>query len=343
MALPSSPLQLPCSPCSSVLAAETLTPPSSPPRVVSSTKPSITQHQTNAFSVLGKRKAPLSDGDNNARPQKRATALEVTKLRNDSLTQMHLSLGQKIEKRCKECGMVYIACSAEDRSLHDQYHNQLNNGYDAGAQFLAKSISTTILGTAPSGDTMCVVTRNDPPWRRKHARNVLDIITKTLGACEISDEELWRAPKDDHAHFELWMYMRGSRCIAAALVELPQHRARRVIVDKNGIAGKEGMSAMERLRQRRSDAAKQVNAPLMVSEKTCTAAMGICRIWTAPAFQKQGLAMLMLDSLYHAWSTKPTQTIGGKLNDVAFSQPTAAGTRLARKWFGSHSGWLVYS
>jgi N-acetyltransferase len=66
--------------------------------------------------------------------------------------------------------------------------------------------------------------------------------------------------------------------------------------------------------------------------------MGISRIWVSKCARKQGIAKRLLRFaakrfIYHFNIPK---------EQIAFSQPTESGTRLARKWFGKESGWLVY-
>lgn len=117
--------------------------------------------------------------------------------------------------------------------------------------------------------------------------------------------------------------------------------------------------------------------PLVLSQTRSSAALGICRIWTLPPQRGQGIAIALLDTAlewYNDHVNFMKQELGilqqkSKFDDadgkalapklplaeekmrtlksidkkeVAFSQPTAAGTKLARKWMGKMGGWKVY-
>ncbi|KAF2169705.1 hypothetical protein M409DRAFT_64748 [Zasmidium cellare ATCC 36951] len=132
--------------------------------------------------------------------------------------------------------------------------------------------------------------------------------------------------------------------------------------------------------QARKDAEKQNlleadKRPIVLSTTKSPAMLGISRIWTSPTHRGQGIAKCLLDkSLAHAKSChhlemtnsimciqnnskstpaqKEARTSAAKQlcdrrmaikeSDVAFSQPTESGARLARRWTGKAYGWLVY-
>jgi N-acetyltransferase len=69
------------------------------------------------------------------------------------------------------------------------------------------------------------------------------------------------------------------------------------------------------------------------------AMLGISRIWTSNLFRKHGIATKLLE-------VARSQFLYGmtiKKEQVAFSQPTESGGRLAKKWFGQREGWHVYT
>lgn len=137
-------------------------------------------------------------------------------------------------------------------------------------------------------------------------------------------------------------------------------------------------SALSALRARRSVIEETVppDQPIELSQKGSLASLGISRIWTSPSHRKRGIATALLDTaLSHhneqvtlhnkgvdnnlvvdpqvvdakeATDTDATPGKPGRLTaeltkgKVAFSQPTVAGARLARKWIGKNYGWLVY-
>lgn len=367
----------------------TSSPPSSPPEFpwesTSNTKdgiPSKTpQSLPSAFSVLGKRK-PLSPTSDNARLNKKPTSASA---RKDSkpLTQMQISLGQEVQKKCKACGMEYIASSEEDRKLHDKYHKQNVEGYDLGKEFLSKSGADSVFKTVRKGDDIVAVDAHDAPWRRKRARAALDVVRRELGAVEIPDKQLWEKDNAEHATLHsssrhtVYMYVRQSRCIGLLLVEQITE-GKKVLEPPKSLSTKDTpanakMSALERLRARRAlqeqEESSAKDQPIRLASKATPARLGISRIWTSPSQRGQGVAKSLLDMAVQHFNesvdrhntaqtsvnrksqeselsvtTQPTSPILEHItkDQIAFSQPTEAGTKLARKWTGKKYGWLVY-
>jgi N-acetyltransferase len=365
-------------------------PPSSPPEFpwdnTSSTKdetplkPSLSIKS--AFSVLGKRKALVSTSDN-ARLTKKPTP-SFTKKDGKLLTQMQISLGQEVQKKCKACGMEYIASSDEDRKLHDMYHKQNLEGYDVGKDFLSKGRLGSVFQTSKKGDEIAAVDGHDTVWRRKRARAALDVVQRELGAVDIPDKQLWDK-ETVHALSEVgssrhtvYMYVRQTKCVGLLLVE---HIAegKKVLEPAKPPSAKDTppstakQSALERLRARRAlqeETEVAVDEPIRIATKSSPAKLGVSRIWTAPTHRGQGIAKALLDQAVQHYNDRvsehnrmksaraepsqvelgvdsPKQAVTDDLGllckeQVAFSQPTDAGAKLARKWNGKNYGWLVY-
>jgi N-acetyltransferase len=121
------------------------------------------------------------------------------------------------------------------------------------------------------------------------------------------------------------------------------------------------------------------NAPLSLSSSKYPAILGVSRIWTSSSHRGQGIAACLLNTAINrhnaqvaveiekreealqglnqerpGWTQNAeekkrldeTYRVGRKIQskaEVAFSHPTDAGTRLARKWFGKAWGWRIYS
>jgi len=335
-----------------------------------------------AFSVLGKRKALVSTSDN-ARLAKKPTP-SFTKKDGKLLTQMQISLGQEVQKKCKACGMEYIASSDEDRKLHDMYHKQNLEGYDVGKDFLSKGRLGSVFKTSKKGDQIAAVDSHDTVWRRKRARAALDVVQRELGAVDIPDKQLWDK-ETLHAMSEVgasrhmvYMYVRQTKCVGLLLVE---HIAdgKRVLEPAKSPSTKDTppstakTSALERLRARRAlqeETEVAVDEPIRIATKSSPAQLGVSRIWTAPTHRGQGIAKTLLDQAVQHYNDRVSEhnrvkgaepeplqidSVADKPNQaktnepellskdqVAFSQPTDAGAKLARKWFGKNYGWLVY-
>jgi N-acetyltransferase len=363
--------------------------------------------ERNVFSVLGKRK--LAPVGGNVMP----TSTKKQRRSDDGKTQMQLHLGQKIQKRCKECGMQYVSSSAEDRELHAKFHKQHTEGVDVGVHFAETAPAGTgigrrvwdVVGEGKEGDKIVLVDCFDKKPRRRKGQEVLEIVQRDLGAVEIAEADIWETPKDDKAEprFRSFLYVREGKCVGFLLVEriteafevLPPKIP---LLDKavakhtppsEEPSAKKKPSALAALQARKlaaeaertqKQAALEVatKKPLVLSETKASAILGICRIWTLPSHRGQGVAISLLDTAvrWHngrvkcmeqelvatkqkaEFETVDSKALAQKIagleekmsglkrierkTQVAFSQPTAAGTKLARKWMERMSGWCVY-
>jgi len=336
-------------------------PPSSPPgfpweQDYAGAKPEPNTRTSSAFTVLGKRKA-LGDTSNNVRPAKKAST-PSTKAPKVAMTQMQLSLGQEVRKRCKTCGMEYTLSSAEDRTLHDKYHKQNTEGYDVGKDFFRNAAHGPLFVRGPSGDVICRVDANDRQGRKTRCQAVLEIVQRELGAVEIDAQSLWDKSKSCHRSY---LYLRGTRCVGYILVE-DIKEARVVVYPGPPVpwAPRKTSGASAALTERRRAAAvafaRAESARIDFASTPCQAELGVSRIWTSSSCRRQNIATALLDVALadHSRSSKPINAVQGdgglgvttkqppSKDIVAFSQPTESGTRLARKWSGKLFGWKVY-
>ena len=251
-----------------------------------------------------------------------------------------------------------------------------------GKDFLSKGRSGSVFKTSRKGDEIAAVDGHDNTWRRKRARAALDVVQRELGAVDIPDKQLWdrdtvhAMSKAGASRHTVYMYVRQSKCVGLLLVEHITE-GKKVLEPARPQSEKDTpstakTSALERLRARRAlqedtDVAGQ---PIRVATKSSPARLGISRIWTAPTHRSQGIAKLLLDQAMEHYNERvsehnrlkktganPLQEISVvdktkhastenlepiSKDQVAFSQPTDVGAKLARKWTGKKYGWLVY-
>nr|POF02258.1 n-acetyltransferase eso1 [Quercus suber] len=322
-----------------------------------------------AFSILGKRK-PLCDIAVNVRPTKRVHNKSLSNA-SKPLTQLQISLGQQVQVKCKSCGMEYVSSSAEDRALHGKFHRQDNEGYSVSKDFVRKSPPSQLLRNADDQESICAVDCHDKPYRVRHAQSALVIVEKELGAAPLSEKAVWPARdtigKDFEPPYRAYMSICNSKCVGFLLVQRIT-RAFAVLGPPSPRPGqlqpaterKQLGSALAALKARQQQTVDEDNdLPLQLSSSPSQATMGIARIWTAPAHRHRNIATRLLDAAL-AHYDQDHHSIHASFGDargngdrsrtrstksktlVAFSQPTEAGTRLARRWFGKKFGWLVY-
>ncbi|KAK3720628.1 hypothetical protein LTR37_003677 [Vermiconidia calcicola] len=328
-----------------------------------------------AFSVLGKRKAlePLAE---NARPVKKTAVAFIPK---PPTTQLNLLLGQEVQKKCKTCGMEYVPSSVEDRKLHDKYHKQNTEGYDVGRDLVQKARPHSVFEVVKRGDTVCAIDCFDTPARKKRAQAVLEVVQRELGAVEIPERDIWDARR---AGVVVDGAPRGTKCVGFLLVQnigeafqvmepvlspdqLKRTEHKREVVATGSLGALQARQHAATEKQRR-----QENQPIQLSSCPSPARLGVSRIWTSPTHRHRNIATTLLDTALehfervvghdrnckvivpesekHEVSEQKSSQIElgtetGEIKDlVAFSQPTEAGTRLARRWSGKMFGWSVY-
>ncbi|KAF2716600.1 hypothetical protein K431DRAFT_257149 [Polychaeton citri CBS 116435] len=266
------------------------------------------------------------------------------------MTQTQLSLGQPVQKSCQACGMEFVLSSEEDRVLHQQHHTNVTQGYHIGKTFRWKD--WVCFKSERPGDMILAIDRSRPMPQRRRAMEVLKVVERELGAVEIGGDELWGTIPDKSdlkGRFTNYVYVREGRCIAYLLMERIT-KAHPVIAPKS--RSKEGSAFTS-------------SQPIQLSNKHIPAVIGVSRVWTLPTYRSHDIATSLLDTATahllgrDGSCDEPGRgcisciapnraeyrvlTADEKIKRVAFSQPTQAGARLARRWFGKLYGWMVYA
>ncbi|KAF2427691.1 hypothetical protein EJ08DRAFT_559713, partial [Tothia fuscella] len=240
------------------------------------------------------------------------------------LTQLTLDLGQSTRKKCKQCGMEYTPSNSADNALHKKFHAQNLGGLDLSRRFVeAVSKEDIVWSKGTGGEIIVAIDRSSSGWKRKIVETVGGVVEKELGGVGV--EGLWEQIADgDEDRYKAFLYLRGQKCVGYCLVERIQE-AFPVLDDAPSSATKQEKSSRD-------------SSSITVSDAARPALMGISRVWTSNSAKRSGIAVSLLDCA--------TQNFlyGMKIpkEEIAFSQPTESGGRLARKWFGRESGWLVY-
>lgn len=260
---------------------------------------------------------------------------------------MQLDLVAEPNKTCKLCGMEYVPSLAEDAALHRKFHAMNIGGVDI-SRAMSERLRQNQVWVGGERSFVAVVSRRDALALRNKAREVLKIVNTELGAVPIPDEALWsqtrnsilstklaaegaqQAQKGHSEHsasdrYKVYLYVQGSKCVGACLAERIQEAF-----------PVEGDAAAETAGQLPTDAN---SSSICVGEARKPAILGISRIWTSNSHRKHGVATTLLNSARSDFLYG--MTIGQE--EVAFSQPTESGGKLARKWYGREAGWLVYT
>ena len=312
------------------------TPPSSPPPRMTPPPPNP-RKPTFAFlkrkhSAKDAGSAPLAEVNSNSvrsmdPPKKKAQ-------QQSALRQMQLDLGNETRKTCPTCSMEYIPSNSEDAALHKKFHEMNSTGIDLGKAFVrANSCRWVYKATRFDEGYVVVIDRKASPTVRNQAKKVLEVVSKELSSPDIADDILWsqiEPPKHLQAsegtekvdRYKFFLHMKDSRCVGLCLTERiwESRPVEQVSMEQNGAGQSNGSS-------------------VTVGKETRPAIVGISRIWTSESSRRKGIAMDLLDCvvmnfIYGMEMSK---------DELAFSQPTDSGKRLAQSFFGPDEPWHVYN
>lgn len=314
------------------------TPPSSPPRL--SPPPAKTRKPT--FSFLKRKQSSVKDtSNNNGSPLAevnsntvRSSADPPKKKQQFVLKQMQIDLGHDVRKTCPTCGMEYVPSNAEDAALHKKFHDMNSTGVDLGKAFMRANASRWVYeATRFDEGYVVIVDRKASPTARSQAKKVLEVVNKELSSPEIGDDVLWsqteppahlqcNGPTEKVDRYKVFLHMKDSRCVGLCLTERiwESRPVERPSTDKGGPDQSNSSS-------------------ITVRDEVHPAIVGISRIWTSGSSRRKGIAMDLLDCVV-------TNFIYGMeipKDQIAFSQPTESGKRLAEAFFGSDELLHVYS
>lgn len=202
---------------------------------------------------------------------------------------------------CKLCGMTYYAFVKQDKDLHQKYHSSFVNG----VKWVARStILQQIHIKQGSKEIVVDLVRADAKQASQVSRveKLLEFVNRELGATTAG--EAWREQsKGSVPGYALIVVVKGvavGLCVTEPITDV-QLQGRWMIYRTQEIVP------------------RQVNKDLL---------LGISRIWIAPKWRRFGLAKHLLEAackhLVHGLVLKP--------NQVAFSQPSSAGSLLAKSF-----------
>ncbi|KAJ5114647.1 hypothetical protein NUU61_000406 [Penicillium alfredii] len=308
------------------------TPPSSPPPRLTP-PPANTRKPTFAFLKRKHTKdapawSPLTEVNSNS---VRASADPQKAQKQPALRQMQIDLGNEVRKTCATCGMEYIPSDTEDAALHKKFHEMNSTGVDLGKAFMRANASRWVYeATRFDEGYVVIVDRKASPSAKNQAKRVLEVVNKELSSPEIEDEVLWSQivpPKhlqqdgsEKVDRYRVFLHMKDSRCVGLCLTERIWESRPVASAEPNGNDAPNGSS-------------------ISLRDETHPAIVGVSRIWTSGSSRRKGIALDLLDCVVSNY------IYGMELpkDQIAFSQPTESGKRLAHKFFEEEETWHAYN
>ncbi|BGP31124.1 hypothetical protein JCM10296v2_002888 [Rhodotorula toruloides] len=223
---------------------------------------------------------------------------------------------------CTTCALSY-ARTPEDMAFHAKHHKKVVSGCD------------WIAGDDAKG---CTIVEEAVDWGEKHGGKVVmvdyplaDAVTKRKlkDVLETVDTQLSSTSltPDQLAQSKIFLFVTPQRKITACAV------VQRITVAHQIVS----TEAKDDVGDDKKDLLRfgEDQGAIFCSPTPSPTLLGVQRIWTSTSARRRGLASLILDHVaakYIYGSPIPRER---RVDDVAFSQPTGKGQKLARAWTGS--------
>ena len=257
---------------------------------------------------------------------------------------MRLDLGQQVHKRCQTCGMEYRPSVAEDKKLHDKFHTRNVDGIPMNKLGPQLRILEDEDGAYKEDIILPIERGTGKRWAacKKLVHAALEVVETELGGVGIREEELWGEVVEPgigggdevkHDRYKTFLFVRKDKILGVCLAERI-FEAHPVIPAAASKTEDNFLSTTTTTKQKEA-----TDATITVNAKVQPATIGISRIWVSKCARGQGIA----DKLLRFAAKRFIYRVNVPREQVAFSQPTTSGARLARRFFGRESGWLVYS
>lgn len=208
---------------------------------------------------------------------------------------------------CKTCGMNYYSYMEKDNSIHRKYHDTFVNGPRCDLEGNGSNNSCRefriLLGNKSMECRMYCVNKNSLRLV-KRIETLLDMVNRELNAP--AGSEAWKIIADDSVAGHAFVAVIEKRIVGLCVTE-PIHDT-----------AKQARWMLDRTQE---VVPKQVNN---------RAKVGISRIWVAPKWRRHGIAQQLLGCVLTALIFAMTL----QKHDIAFSQPSFAGGKLARQFNG---------
>jgi len=199
---------------------------------------------------------------------------------------------------CSDCGMPYNPSIQEDDIQHQNYHNIIIDGIEYNGYKTDKIIKKISSGIYISKVIMSEATIN----HKKKLSQILNLIETELGAVSLKEEFI--------DNYKFFLYIKNKKLIGCAIV--------REVKEGYKIEMNQNINEISTI--------EKINKSLVSKVPTLC---GISRIWVSKKERKKGIASQLLDNIRKNFLFNMTL----ERNQIAFSQPTKLGTKLAYHFF----------
>lgn len=221
------------------------------------------------------------------------------------LRQSTLNVPTSGVKTCSKCGMSYHASLPQDQKIHAKLHATFTDGLNwkiSSADAIKDSFQ--LRENISKNDVRIVEILKDSAYHKACVEKLLVIVNQELNAP--SGNNAWKSHTDSKVQGKAFVVIIKARAVGVCITEPIKDLAKQ---------------ARWMLYRNQEIVPDQVNSlPIL----------GISRIWVASRWRRHGLGLRMLDCvrkhLVYGMTIKPVE--------IAFSQPSCAGGKLAKQFNG---------
>jgi N-acetyltransferase len=291
---------------------------------------------SSSSSSSGAASSAAKTGLNRKRP---APAKEKTE-------QMYLDFGQRSFGRtaeCRECGFIYAEGEPSDEAAHRKHHRKAQQG----VRVRGSLAGLRVVSNEGNGDRIIMLRPDDGAEAVRKLHEVRVTLELALGGCSSSSSAAASGP-DEPAGFQpptplpaslqAYLFLEGhsGRLRGCAFAEAVSTAFHVVPPDLTGAVGS-GADAVKGGGGDPDDFFANRIAALHHDGVPCSAMCGISHIWVDARDRRQGVARALLDAVREHFA----MGFDVPLDQLAFSQPTSLGRRLAVAYTGAEA-FLVY-
>lgn len=219
------------------------------------------------------------------------------------MVQTRLALGDEFQTTCKECGMSFMPTYSLDVKLHAKFHSKSVDGRDWSLDWGSPVKFPTHVAKVMEGYTVVKVTPSSRVAAKKAAQDMIQLVNTELSAPP--ENPTWNNGPAGAGAAYLYVCKKNKKAVGILVVERVS-RGRPMVVSTSEILPSDTMAIHARF-------------PVV---------MGVSRIFTVRNYRRMGISTALLDiARYDFIFGLRSQKL-----QVAWSQPSASGAKLALKW-----------
>lgn len=222
---------------------------------------------------------------------------------SSKMVQTRLALVDGLQTTCKECGMSFMPTYSLDVKLHAKFHSKSVDGRDWSLEWGSPVKFPAHVAKVMEGYVVVKVTPSSRVTAKNATQDMINLVNTELSAPP--ENPTWKSGRAGAGAAYLYVSKRDKKAVGVLVVERVT-RGRPMVISTSEILSPNTMAIHARM-------------PVV---------MGVSRIFTVRNYRRMGISTALLDiARYDFIFGLRSQKL-----QVAWSQPSASGAKLALKW-----------